>query len=538
MKKTELLNLPIYDSPDVDVFDLQDWNTANQNIEQAYEEMHSFKEEMIKVDANAELVDARKGKENLGEKISEIDSQLEQKTDKNTTQNLQTQVNNLVLGAVGDGNNAEVIQARGEYGVLNDRLNTFENTKIEFDNLFVKGSLNNLINSTLMLNNSTTTYINNTLSVTNSTTDGFRGWVQNKKYRVVVRFLENDYYFIRGVSSGTIHYRWLEGVYKTKDEIFTFDVNMTQTFAEWIVMTFKTSSKSSISVDVSVYEITNINDDVLKKIIFKISDTISWDYVNLNENALHGITLMNNSVDTEKIISLNSNKISYWYNDKVLSVLGTSITATGSGGLYLSYLDNIFNFNSIKNCGVGGSRVSGGDESGNAFWTNNRVETLDINSNIVFIEGGANDANKGLTLLESDLRLDNYDTNTLCGAFNVLISKIYYKFLKVDGYYPSINYTGITQATTRIKDFMIVIINSPQTFGETQRWEDERKFVEYIEKIARMWGIPYCDIFSNMQLNDITYKIDNDGYDKVHFKDFHKKMAEVIKGKLISVEPI
>ena len=101
MKKTELLNLPIYDSPDVDVFDLQDWNTANQNIEQAYEEMHSFKEEMIKVDANAELVDARKGKENLGEKISEIDSQLEQKAEKvyvgNYLQGLENRVNNLVL---------------------------------------------------------------------------------------------------------------------------------------------------------------------------------------------------------------------------------------------------------------------------------------------------------------------------------------------------------------------------------------------------------------------------------------------------------
>ena len=40
---------------------------------------------------------------------------------------IQQQVNNLVLGAVGDGNNAEVIQARGTFTVLNDRLDDFKN---------------------------------------------------------------------------------------------------------------------------------------------------------------------------------------------------------------------------------------------------------------------------------------------------------------------------------------------------------------------------------------------------------------------------
>ena len=61
--------------------------------------------------------------------IENINTQLEQKTDKATTQNIQNQVNNLVLGAVGDGNNAEVIQARGDYDVLNDRI-TFNEESI------------------------------------------------------------------------------------------------------------------------------------------------------------------------------------------------------------------------------------------------------------------------------------------------------------------------------------------------------------------------------------------------------------------------
>ena len=53
---------------------------------------------------------------------TEIKANINNKADKSTTDNIQTQVNNLVLGAVGDGNNAEVIQARGEHDLLNDRL--------------------------------------------------------------------------------------------------------------------------------------------------------------------------------------------------------------------------------------------------------------------------------------------------------------------------------------------------------------------------------------------------------------------------------
>ena len=67
--------------------------------------------------------------------INELDSQIKDiensKTDKATTSNLQQQVNNLVLGAVGDGNNAEVIQARGKYDTLNDRL-------LQIDDIFIK----------------------------------------------------------------------------------------------------------------------------------------------------------------------------------------------------------------------------------------------------------------------------------------------------------------------------------------------------------------------------------------------------------------
>ena len=53
---------------------------------------------------------------------SELDTIVLEGATKIEVANVQQQVNNLVLGAVGDGNNAEVIQARGEFATLNDRI--------------------------------------------------------------------------------------------------------------------------------------------------------------------------------------------------------------------------------------------------------------------------------------------------------------------------------------------------------------------------------------------------------------------------------
>lgn len=69
----------------------------------------------------------------------EINNLKNSKTDKGTTDNIQTQVNNLVLGAVGDGNNAEVVQSRGNFPLLNDRLNVVDDIR--------KSNLSSLINN-------------------------------------------------------------------------------------------------------------------------------------------------------------------------------------------------------------------------------------------------------------------------------------------------------------------------------------------------------------------------------------------------------
>lgn len=80
--------------------------------------------------------------------IEEINSSLDniarQKADITKVDNVQKQVNNLVLGAVGDGNNAEVVQARGEFSTLNDRISSI-------DFMSLKNISTNLINSSYFM---------------------------------------------------------------------------------------------------------------------------------------------------------------------------------------------------------------------------------------------------------------------------------------------------------------------------------------------------------------------------------------------------
>ena len=59
-------------------------------------------------------------------KIQKIYLELSHKANITKINDLEGQINNLVFGASGDGNNAEVVQARGKYTILNDRLNLIE----------------------------------------------------------------------------------------------------------------------------------------------------------------------------------------------------------------------------------------------------------------------------------------------------------------------------------------------------------------------------------------------------------------------------
>ena len=83
----------------------------------------------------------------LVKKVKDVSSQLDKKADNSKVINLQGQIDNLVLEATGDGNNPEVIQARGSYTLLNDRISVIESGIKKIDLGYIDLSNSDFVNS-------------------------------------------------------------------------------------------------------------------------------------------------------------------------------------------------------------------------------------------------------------------------------------------------------------------------------------------------------------------------------------------------------
>ena len=122
------------------VFGSEVRDSIHDAIQQCYDDASA------KDNANMEVKMARGEYENLGKRLDSHSSQIKdienKKADKTNVSynfnNLQSQINNLVLGAVGDGNNAEIIQARTNYyGIEFDTLKSL--------NDYIEKSIDNII---------------------------------------------------------------------------------------------------------------------------------------------------------------------------------------------------------------------------------------------------------------------------------------------------------------------------------------------------------------------------------------------------------
>lgn len=142
-------------------------------------------------------------------------------------------------------------------------------------------------------------------------------------------------------------------------------------------------------------------------------------------------------IDTEK---------DYWYTGKRISYLGDSLTANGSGGQFRTYVNDYFGFSNETVSAFGGTLISGEKNSmGEPFWYDSRVNAIDLDSDVVLIFGGTNDANNNIELGECSIT--NSDTSTFYGAYNVLLSKLMYKFYGniQKGFYDDIDYSKISR---------------------------------------------------------------------------------------------
>ena len=68
--------------------------------------------------------------ENVSNKINSmvVDGTIKNLLNVDKIANIEDKINNLILGATGDGNNAEVVASRGSYNLLNERIDAMSNS--------------------------------------------------------------------------------------------------------------------------------------------------------------------------------------------------------------------------------------------------------------------------------------------------------------------------------------------------------------------------------------------------------------------------
>jgi lysophospholipase L1-like esterase len=243
-----------------------------------------------------------------------------------------------------------------------------------------------------------------------------------------------------------------------------------------------------------------------------------------------GIKKNSDDIDSlkEDLVDINN-----WYKNKKLTTLGDSITEQN---LWQSFLKQELLFSSIVNKGIGGTRISG--TNGNAMWQNNRINALPLDTDVLTIMGGTNDSASSVNI--GDISITNHDTNTFVGAYNVLISKVLYKFYNLSsGKYSDINYSGLIKSVT-FKDIVIYIMTPP--FNANTQYSGEnstrlKAISDATKEVAKMWGIPCIDIYYNSGINtENVNALLQDGINPNNLGA--KKIASVVVNEMKSHAPI
>ena len=242
------------------------------------------------------------------------------------------------------------------------------------------------------------------------------------------------------------------------------------------------------------------------------------------------INAMLDNADTDAFVEgITRNKTKTWYAGKKFAFLGDSITHLDT----FSYLRNNFVPDSVTDCGISGSTICG--NGANAMWQDTRINSLPLDADVIHVMGGTNDNVQNKPI--GEISLNNYNTNTFVGAYNVLLSKIYYKYFRgtTGKYSQTIDYSNITRINAdRYSGFPYIMIATP--FYSIQAQENESKYADAIKEIAKMWHIPCVDHYYLDGINDQNaYRYQDD--------DIHpnargrSKMYGTLQGVLMDIEP-
>lgn len=224
------------------------------------------------------------------------------------------------------------------------------------------------------------------------------------------------------------------------------------------------------------------------------------------------------------------NSIVNWWKNKIGDSLGDSLTAQN---FFQIWVRRYFGLTKFYNHGISGTKMSGdANESGDSMWMDSRINSLNSDANFITILGGQNDGD----IVIGDLTLENHDTNTFAGAFNVIISKLYYKYHSLDiGYYKDIDYSGVNKIK---KPHNIIIVPCTPFFVPNTTPKLEEK-ANAIRTLSSLWGFNVADFKaksqSNMNLNKVYWGEDLSHPSETFYKE---RISPILISTLEELKPI
>lgn len=353
---------------------------------------------------------------------------------------------------------------------------------------------------------------------------GIGGFKNGHHYKLVIITTETYYVTIKTILYGEYKDVILGSTYIQSNTPYVIDIPITIDFSnadKYVV--FLQGDNYVSNADIYIYDVGAISEEILNNVDFSThKNPIEYQSVNIPKKTFHSGIIQENII----------------YKADA-SFLGDSLTAVGSGSQYIEFVSDGLGLSNTHNCGSYGTRVSGGESSSDSFWTNKRVNELSLNSDVLFIMGGTNDA-PYITVQDSDFTIENHDTNNFVGAYNVLISKVLYKYLKLSsGYYSDIDYSGITQVEKAKPYFRIILITPPKRFDSIENLKKVEETANYVIKIGQLWGLPVCDVNHQMNMNIINkdnYFTHQTEKDYLHFDvNGHRELANIVNGKVKSL---
>ena len=224
------------------------------------------------------------------------------------------------------------------------------------------------------------------------------------------------------------------------------------------------------------------------------------------------------------------NDLTNWWEGKSGDSLGDSLTGQG---FFQKWTRRYLGLSYFYNHGIGGTKMSGlANQNGDSMWMDSRINSLNFDVDFVTILGGQNDGSVGI----GDLTIENHDTNTFAGAFNVIISKLYYKYLALNsGYYTDIDYSGINKSENPHN--IVIVPCTPFFVPNTTQNLDEK--ANAIRVLSCLWSLNVADFREKSQSN-IALKEVYWGTDTTHpLELFYKeRIAPILISTLKELPPI